>query len=120
MALNFQISKISKIPKLPKVNRYMLFGAFLVICLLGLQYEFWYGETGRSQFEALKKENTQFEAENDKNLARNQLLEDEVLSLRKNDDVIEGLARENLGLVVKGETYYQFVAPDVNLDSKKK
>ena len=90
------------------INRYFLFGSFLVICLLALQYEFWYSKTGYSELKILKIENTKLAADNQKDLLRNQLLEDEVVSLRQNDHVIEGMARKDLGLIADGEVYYQF------------
>ncbi|UTW43413.1 septum formation initiator family protein [bacterium SCSIO 12844] len=102
--------------KFINLNRYFLFGSFLVICLLALQYEFWYSETGYSQLKILKIENAKLDASNEKDLLRNQLLEDEVVSLRKNDHVIEGMARKDLGLISDGEVYYQFVSPNVTLD----
>ena len=61
------------------INRYFLFGSFLVICLLALQYEFWYSKTGYSELKILKIENTKLAADNQKDLLRNQLLEDEGL-----------------------------------------
>ncbi|MCF6765471.1 septum formation initiator family protein [Thiotrichales bacterium 19S3-7] len=102
--------------KLITVNRYFLFGIFLVVCLLALQYEFWYSETGYSKLKVLKAENIKLKAINQKDLLRNQLLEDEVVSLRKNDSVIEGMARKDLGLISADEVYYQFVSPSVDLD----
>ncbi|MCF6767552.1 septum formation initiator family protein [Thiotrichales bacterium 19S11-10] len=103
--------------KIPSINRYLLFGLFLVVCLFSLQYEFWYSESGYTKLKYLEKQNDQLEEVNNQDLLRNQLLEDEIEGLKQDDDVVEGLARKNLGLIKKGETYYQFVP--ANLPKEK-
>jgi len=48
--------------------------------------------------------------------ARNQALRAEVESLRKDDDAIEARARNELGLIREGETYFQLIRPGKNSD----
>lgn len=83
--------------------------AVLVMLLALLQYRLWLGEGGmrevrrlRAEIEAQRDENQQLEE-------RNRTLSAEVLDLKKGTVAIEERARTDLGMVGKGETFYQVV-----------
>ena len=89
-----------------KIAAYVLLGILLL-----LQYPLWFGSGGivtvwqlNREIEAQKKENAQLRE-------RNQTLEAQVNDLKQGLEVIEGRARSELGMVKKGETYYQVIDP---------
>ena len=79
------------------------------LLLLGVfQYHLWFGDGGVLDVFRLKKEIAKQEKVNDTLQKRNQELFVKVHDL-KSGHAIENLAREQLGMIKKGETYYQFV-----------
>lgn len=80
-----------------------------LVLLAGLQYRLWVGHGSWANVDALEKELAEQQAVNDKLRARNSVLEAEVNALKNGLDGVEELAREELGLVKKGETFYLLV-----------
>ena len=81
----------------------------LLALLLLLQYPLWLGKGSwlkvwetRNQLDAQK-------LENDQNRKRNASLNAEVTDLKRGTDAIEERARSGLGMVRKGEVYFQVV-----------
>jgi cell division protein FtsB len=81
----------------------------LVVLLLVLQYDFWSPDDGlpgvwhmRQAVEAQRQENAQLSE-------RNKALEAEVDDLKQGLAAIEERARTELGMIKKGETFYQVV-----------
>jgi cell division protein FtsB len=81
----------------------------LLVLLAYLQYRLWAGDGGlldvwelHQEVEALRLENAQLRE-------RNAALNAEVLDLKQGLDAIEEHAREDLGMVKEGETFYQVV-----------
>ncbi len=77
--------------------------------LLGLQFALWAGDKNvfdlihlRQTADLVNKENQQLLERNDKLLA-------EVLDLKSGGEAVESLARQELGFVKKGETFFQVV-----------
>tara|TARA_B100001778_G_C18555215_1_gene615003 strand:+ start:253 stop:456 length:204 start_codon:yes stop_codon:yes gene_type:complete len=67
----------------------------------------------------MKEEITQISKENEELLLENELLQQERDKLSSGRDAIEGAAREELGLIKPGETFYVFkdvkeVSPENN------
>jgi len=77
--------------------------------LVGLQYRLWVGHGSWANVDALEQELVQQQIVNDKLRARNSVLEAEVNALKNGLEGVEDLAREELGLVKKGETFYLLV-----------
>ena len=77
-----------------------------VILFLVLQYQLL---GGCIKLFYLKKAITQQAAENNRFYKRNTFLEQRVLALQRHQISIEDLAREQLGMIKKGETYYQII-----------
>jgi cell division protein FtsB len=82
---------------------------FLVATLLGLQYPLWFANGGLPGIWQLRKEIEAQKAENAQLRERNQALEAEVDDLKQGLAAIEERARTGLGMIKKGETYYQIL-----------
>ena len=81
----------------------------LLAVLLVLQYPLWLGDGGLIALWKLEREIRQQQAENTKLKARNTALEAEVQDLKQGYAAIEERARAELGMVRKGETFYQVI-----------
>ena len=82
---------------------------FLVILLGYLQYRLWLGDGGLLELWNVHQE---VEAQRDENARlreRNEALDAQVLDLKQGLDAIEERAREDMGMVKQGETFYQIV-----------
>ena len=85
--------------------------AGLATLLLVLQYRFWLGDGGTTEVGRLRAEIVQQRTENETLHDRNRTLAAEVQDLKKGTTAIEERARTDLGMVAKGETFYQVVPP---------
>ena len=74
-----------------------------------LQYELWIGEGSLATVWQLQKGIAEQKKENEKISHRNESLLAEVNDLKKGDTAIEERARNELGMIKKGETYIQVV-----------
>ncbi|MCC4832174.1 cell division protein FtsB [Shewanella sp. 1_MG-2023] len=82
----------------------------LLIILVGLlQYRLWLGENNLSQYMNLQKQIASQQESNDKLIARNQVLKAEIIDLKSGTEAIEERARNELGMVKEGETFYRVV-----------
>lgn len=82
----------------------------LLFILVGLlQYRLWLGENNLSQYMNLKKQIASQQSSNDKLIARNQILKAEIIDLKSGTEAIEERARNELGMVKEGETFYRVV-----------
>lgn len=82
---------------------------FLVVMVIGLQYRLWVGPGSWAQIALFEREIAAQREHNDHLVARNQMLAGEVLSLKSGNDAIEEHARNDLGMVKRGETFYLVV-----------
>lgn len=81
----------------------------LLLLLVYLQYRLWFGNGSLPDVWQLHRE---VEAQREENIhlrERNDALNAEVLDLQQGHDAIEERAREDLGMIKRGETYYQIV-----------
>ena len=85
--------------------------AALLVLLGALQYRLWFGEPNLRQNWQLQTEIEEQQRENTRLSERNKQLEAEVLDLKKGEAALEERARSDLGMVRKGETFYQLVDP---------
>ena len=89
--------------------------AVLIVILLVLQYKLWMGKGGYLDARKLEQELIQQRAKNEELVARNRMLQAEVEDLKKGLAAIEERAREELGMIQEGETFFQIVpAPQTN------
>ena len=81
----------------------------LVILLVFLQYSLWFGDGSLQDVWRLHQDVEQQRQENAVLRERNEALEAEVLDLQQGLEAIEERAREDLGMIKKGETFYQVI-----------
>ena len=88
----------------------------LIFCLLGivlaLQYALWFGKSNVVDLIHLGRSVLQLEKENLSLRERNNRLHAEVNEIKNRVEAIEARAREHLGLIMPGETYFQVVPAD--------
>ena len=80
--------------------------------LLLLQYRLWLGEGGIRERQGLKAQVRVGEEGNQLLRERNDALARQVLELQEGDEMLEAVAREELGLVRQGEEFILFVDED--------
>ena len=85
--------------------------AAIVMLLVLLQYRLWLGEGGLREVGRLRAEIQSQRDVNQRLKERNRTLAAEVTDLKKGTVAIEERARTDLGMVGKGETFYQVVPP---------
>ena len=82
----------------------------LLVLLLGyLQYRLWIGDGNLPDVIQLDNEVEDQREENTRLRERNDMLDAEVRDLQQGLDAIEEHAREDLGMIKDGETFYQIV-----------
>ncbi len=92
--------------------------AVLLFMLIGLQYRLWVGDGSLSEVVQLKAE-LQREKKVVENLTkRNEKLETRVIELQSGTVALEEIARKDLGMIKKDETFFQIVEPKKNSNKK--
>lgn len=81
----------------------------LIITLIALQYKLWLGDGSLLQWRMLEKKLVVLEQENKRLVARNRAIEADILELKSGSQALEEQARNELGMIKSGETYYQCV-----------
>ena len=81
----------------------------LIVLLVYLQYQLWFGGGSLQNYRELHQEVEMQRQENLELRERNAALLAEVADLQQGLDAIEEHAREDLGMVKDGETFYQVV-----------
>ena len=89
--------------------RFTLLSVVLVSLLFFLQYRLWFESGGMMHLLHLKKELVEETQKNDRLKARNSVLLKQIEILQQNNAAIESRARADLGMIKKGETFYQVV-----------
>lgn len=88
---------------------YKLVIALLAFLLIYLQATFWLGDGGVANIVALEKEKQRLVETNQQLKDRNLTLAAEVKDLKSGLDAVEDIARKELGMVKKGETFYLII-----------
>lgn len=83
--------------------------ALLVLLIILLQYQLWIKPGNLFQAFHLKHQLQQITADNEKLKAKNEALEAEIYELKQGRQAVEQHARHDLGMIKKGETFYQVV-----------
>ena len=81
----------------------------LIFLLVYLQYRLWFGDGSLHDVWELHQEVEMQRQQNIELRERNAALQAEVTDLQQGLDAIEEHAREDLGMVKEGETFYQVV-----------
>ncbi len=83
---------------------------FLLLAMFaGTQYALWFGDKNMFDLYRLKNSAEQTRVENEALGQRNQRLVAEVIDLKNGGETLETIARSELGLIKKGETFYQII-----------
>ncbi|MBU2886156.1 cell division protein FtsB [Gilvimarinus agarilyticus] len=80
--------------------------AILVVLFVGLQYRLWVGEGSYAHRARLQDDIARQQAENDRLRERNRVLAIEVTDLKNGHKVIEARARQDMGMIKEGETFF--------------
>lgn len=83
--------------------------ALLVVLLLALQVRLWVGKASLAEVSELSVRVTERQAEIEQLREQNALLEAEVRTLKLGPESLEARARSELGMIRKGETFFQLV-----------
>lgn len=78
----------------------------LLVLLALVQYRLWIGDNSLAERERLRQEIAQQQLEIERLRARNEVVAREVEALKDGLEEIEARAREELGLIKDGETFY--------------
>ncbi|SIQ75229.1 cell division protein FtsB [Marinobacterium stanieri] len=84
----------------------------LLVMLLGLQYRLWFGEANLRQVWQLEDKILEQREINQQLAERNKRLEAEVQDLKQGLSALEERARSEMGMVRKGETFFQLIEPE--------
>ncbi|MGL4474098.1 MAG: cell division protein FtsB [Shewanella sp.] len=85
------------------------FVLLLVVLLAILQYRLWFGDNNVPQYFQLEQQIKTQQNSNAKLVERNDILREEINDLRRGTGAIEERARNELGMVKDGETFYRIV-----------
>lgn len=89
----------------------------LAAALVVLQYRLWFGQGNWRQVQELRAQVLAQKRENLELLRRNQALAAEVKDLKSGVDAVEERARNEMGMIKPGETFYRVVDPGGKLDA---
>ncbi len=88
----------------------MRFISFLLIVFLALlQYRLWFGKNSVPDYLALKDEMQRQQLANEKLTQRNKLIYADIDDLKSGLDAIEERARNELGMIKEGETFFRLI-----------
>ena len=90
--------------------------ALLLFLLAMLQFRLWVGEGSVAEVRELKRQIAAQQLELEQLQQRNEALRAEVESLKQDDSAIEARARQELGMIREGETYFQLIRPEPSDD----
>lgn len=91
----------------------------LVVLLVLLQYRLWVGDGSLAEVWDLYQQVELQRTENERLNERNQALEAEVKDLKQGLEAIEERAREELGMIRDGETFYQIIEDPATADEQQ-
>ncbi|MBR9909154.1 MAG: cell division protein FtsB [Gammaproteobacteria bacterium] len=84
----------------------------LLVLLAVLQYRLWVGDGSLAAVVRLQRAVQSQDLENQRLQQRNEILAAEVRGLKSGLDAVEERAREDLGMIKPGETFYMVVEPE--------
>ena len=91
------------------ITAYRIFLVTLLLIFTGLQYRLWVGQGSFAHVNDLRAVVEQRTAENEVRRQRNDILKAEILDLKQGLAAVEDIARSELGLIKKGETFFLLV-----------
>lgn len=91
------------------MTSFRVFIAILVLAIAGLQLRLWVGQGSFAHVTGLQKQVDQRAAGNERKIQRNAILKAEIRDLKEGFDAVEDIARSELGMIKKGETFFLLV-----------
>ena len=86
----------------------------LVVFIMLLQYRLWFGKNSVPDYQALESEVQRQIVDNDKLKQRNKLLYADTDDLKSGVEAIEERARNELGMIKEGETFFRLIPSEKN------
>jgi cell division protein FtsB len=86
----------------------------LLVLLAWLQYRLWFGNGGQREVQVLQHRVQQQARDNAGLQQRNDALAAEVEDLKSGEAAVEERARNELGMIKPGETFYRVVEPEAS------
>lgn len=83
--------------------------AVLLVLIVALQYRLWLGDGGVSEIIAYQKRLQDLKMQVEEKQQRNNALYAEIVDLRKGQEALEERARDELGMIKEGETFFQVI-----------
>lgn len=83
--------------------------ALMIILLAGLQYRFWFGKHSVVDYWIKQEQIQQMQLQNANLRQRNDLLKADIDDLKTGLEAIEERARNELGLIKEGETFFRIL-----------
>jgi cell division protein FtsB len=81
--------------------------SIIIMLVILLQYRLWYGDGGIEEIKALQQRLDDLKEQVEEKKERNEALYAEVEDLRKGQEALEERARDELGMIREGETFFQ-------------
>ncbi|CAG1771668.1 Cell division protein FtsB [uncultured bacterium] len=81
----------------------------LLVLITALQYRLWLGDGGVSEIIAYQNRLDDLKQQVEEKKQRNEALYAEVVDLRKGQEALEERARDELGMIREGETFFQVI-----------
>lgn len=91
------------------ITPYRIFIGLLLVVILSLQARLWTGQGSLAHVSGLKEQVELRTAANESKMQRNEILKAEIKDLREGLEAVEDIARSELGLIKKGETFFLLV-----------
>jgi len=79
----------------------------IILLIIHLQYRLWWGDGSMREINAYQLRLDELKKQVQEKKERNDALYAEVLDLRKGQEAIEERARDELGMIKEGETFFQ-------------
>ncbi len=93
----------------------MRIAALILMILIGLlTYDIFQGKNGIAQYQKVSQELAEAQKISEHLARRNNAVRDEINDLEQGDLSIEEMARSELGLIKKDETFYRIINPEQN------
>ena len=81
--------------------------SIITLLVILLQYRLWYGDGGIEEIRSYQRRLDELMAQVEEKRERNEALYAEVEDLRKGQEALEERARDELGMIKEGETFFQ-------------
>ena len=91
------------------ITPFRVFVTVLLLVILALQVRLWTGQGSLAHVSGLETQVERRVAENESKQRRNAILKAEIIDLKQGLDAVEDMARSELGLIKKGETFFMLV-----------